>query len=243
MTMRLHPDCDASRATASRHICNSIAVLTEERYEPVVPSRLRITTRRACLAFAWTLAIALAACTRLAATPSPREVETIAVFPVDNRTGGELFADAPPLTDIFGHVPRGRITAADILTDELRQRLAARGFRVVAPEALRAMAGSAAVRSTEQAAGLLAENRTDADGLFVRLWKWDAIAPSHLVYVDVKLDATLVAPDGRVLWTAELPATPIDGGAASSAALGYPEVARRVAELLTANLAPARARR
>ena len=75
----------------------------------------------------------LTACTRLVASPSPPDVDTIAVFPVDNRTGRDLFADAPPIAGFFGYPTRPRVTAADILTDEFARGLAARGFRVIAP--------------------------------------------------------------------------------------------------------------
>lgn len=182
--------------------------------------------------------LGFAACTRLIASPAPADVDTIAVFPVDNRTGSELYADAPPIAGFFGYPTRARVTAADILTDEFARALAARGFRVVAPpvgpDGESASAGSAA-----EAARRLTDARIDAEGLYVRLRRWNPSSASHLLYVDVMLDATLVAPDGRIVWTAELPASPIDGSGASSVALGYPEVARRVVDLVIADLQPA----
>lgn len=184
------------------------------------------------------LLLPLAACTRLVASPTPHDVDTIAVFPVDNRTGRDLFADAPPISGFFGYPTRPRVTAADILTDEFARGLAARGFRVTAPPPSPEGEPAAPVGSAAEAARRLADAKLDADGLYIRLRRWNPTSASHLVYVDVMLDATLVAPDGRVLWTAELPATPIDGGGASSVALGYPEVARRVVERVIENLRP-----
>lgn len=181
----------------------------------------------------------LTACTRLVASPSPPDVDTIAVFPVDNRTGRDLFADAPPIAGFFGYPTRPRVTAADILTDEFARGLAARGFRVIAPPPSPGGEPAAPVGSAGEAARRLADAKLAADGLYVRLRIWNPTSASHLIYVDVMLDATLVAPDGRVLWTAELPATPIDGGGASTVALGYPEVARRVVERVIENLRPA----
>lgn len=160
------------------------------------------------------------------------------MFPVDNRTGSELYADAPPIAGVFGLPTRRRVTAADILTDELARELAARGFRVLTPPSAPYGEPEAPVVTAQEAARRLASAKLDADGLYVRLRRWNPASASHLLYVDVMLDATLVAPDGRVLWTAELPATPIDGGGASSVSLGYPEVARRVAELVTSDLRP-----
>lgn len=94
-------------------------------------------------------------CARVTRSPAPRDVRTIIVLPVDDRTGSALYADAPPLLAVL----RG--------------------------------------------------------------------------------NAALVAPDGRVLWTCHVPATPIDGGAASSVTLAYPQVARSVAQLVLRDLTPA----
>lgn len=160
------------------------------------------------------------------------------MFPVDNRTGSELYADAPPIAGFFGYPDRARVTAADILTDALARELVDRGFRVIAPPPAPQNSVPRAPASVRDVAEHLASAKVDADGLYVRLGRWNPASASHLLYVDVMLDATLVAPDGRVLWTAELPSSPIDGGGASSVALGYPEVARRVAEMVTANLHP-----
>ena len=186
----------------------------------------------------WVVLLSLAACTRIVTSPSPAGVATIAVFPVDNRTGSDLYADAPPIAGFFGYATRRRVTAADLLTDELAHALVARGFRVLPFPAAPSVTIEPPVASAPDAARRLADAGINAGGLYVRLRRWNPAAASHLLYVDVMLDATLVAPDGRALWTAELPATPIDGGGASSVALGYPEVARRVAELVTAKLRP-----
>jgi len=71
----------------------------------------------------------------------------------------------------------------------------------------------------------------------VQLWVWDATSPSHLVYVDVKLDAFLVAPaTAAILWQASFPSSPVDAGGASSVSLAYPVVARRVADATIAGL-------
>lgn len=166
------------------------------------------------------------------ASPAPRDARSIVVLPVDNRTGSALYADAPPLVGLLRDEPaRARLTAPDILTAELRKELATRGFTVLVRED---SAGSVA-----EAARHLTAAGIDAPALLVRLWTWDPIAPSHVLYVDVRLDATLVAPDGRVLWQATFPARPVDGGGASSVTLAYPEVARRVVAATLGDLAPA----
>lgn len=179
-------------------------------------------------------------CSRLSTTPAPPDVRTVMVLPVDNRTGSTLEAEAPPLLGLLGREPSTpAITAADLLTQALRTSLRERGFATSAGPP----PGTSGIGSPEEAARLVAASSPDAAALYTRLRVWEAASRSHLVYVDVALDAWLVAPDGRALWTAHLPATPIDGGGASSVSLGYPEVARRVADLVTSGLRPADPRR
>jgi len=184
------------------------------------------------------LAVVLTSCAPVVTSPAPRGVDTIVVLPVDNRTGSPLYADAPPLLGVLREEPAAhRVTASDILTDELRAELARRGFRVLRPEP-EAGTPEPAVRSAEQAAQWALAAGVTAPVLYVSLSRWDAAAMSHVLYVDVELAATLVRPDGRVLWTSRLPARPIDGGGASSVSLAYPAVARRIVELVVADLRP-----
>lgn len=205
---------------------------------PLTPHRQsRRCALCACLVVALTV---LAGCGRVVASPSPTGVATIAVFPVDNRTGSDLYADAPPLVGILRDGPEAhRTTAADILTVELQRQLTERGFVVVTPALPRDGAEAAPVRNIEQAAQRLSASDIDAAALYVRLWIWDAAAHSHVLFVDVKLDATLVARDGSVLWQARFPAQPVDAGGASSVTLAYPAAARRVAAATLAGLTPA----
>lgn len=187
------------------------------------------------------VALGVAGCARVVVGPAPADVRTIAVFPVDNRTGDALYADAPPLLGILRDAPdEQRVTAADVLTEAFRRELAARGF-ALAPSAGPADGPLAApVRSPAEAAQRLAALGSDATALFVQLWLWDSTAQSHVVYVDVKLDAFLVAPaTGRILWQAHFPASPVAAGGAGSVSLAYPEVARRVVAATIADLRPA----
>lgn len=176
-------------------------------------------------------------CARVTRSPAPRDVRTIIVLPVDDRAGSALYADAPPLAVLRGDAAADdRITAPQLLQGALRDELHARGFVVAAERATPAADATSARRTATEAASLLASGGPDQQAggaaLDVHLWRWDPSAPSHVLYVDVALDATLVAPDGRVLWTCHVPATPIDGGAASSVTLAYPQVARTVAQLV-----------
>jgi hypothetical protein len=201
--------------------------------------RRRRSGARVLGALAIASALLVAGCTRLVASPPPSDVHAVVVLPVDNRTGSALDAEPPPITSLFGReASRRTITAADLLTVALRTALAERGFTATIAAPGKPIAGPE--DGAPLAAAVAAPN---AAALYTRLQVWDGTAMSHLVYVDVALEASLVASDGRVLWTAHLPATPIDGGAASSVSLGYPEVARRVAELVVGDLRPSPALR
>ena len=182
-------------------------------------------------------AVLLGGCTRLVTSPAPPELRTIVVLPVDNRTGSPLDAEPPALVGLLGReTARPPITAADLLTLALRAALEQRGFAATIASSA---PGPSPAASPDDAARRAAADAPDAAALHTQLRVWESTSRSHLLYVDVALDATLVAPDGRTLWTAHLPATPIDGGGASSVSLGYPEVARRVADLVTSDLRPA----
>jgi len=186
-------------------------------------------------------ALVLASCAPVTTSPAPRGVGAILVLPVDNRTGSPLYADAPPLLlGVLGEASETRrVSAGDVLTDELHSELSRRGFRVLVPESATGSDPALAIRSAEQAADWASKAGVEAPVLYVSLSRWDPTAMSHVLYVDVELDATMVSPDGRVLWRSRVPARPIDGGGASSVSLAYPAVARRVAELVLADLRPA----
>jgi hypothetical protein len=220
----------------NRRVCTHAACLAAS-----VPRRRRWLRRRppgtVPPALLLVLVASCAACTHVASTPPPSGVRSVAVLPVDNRTGSELYADAPPLVGLLGGVSPPRVTVPDLIADELARQLAARGFTVVAtPRASDATHGPP---SPDQAAAWLRAHDVDAPGLYARLERWSPNESSHLVYVDVALELWLLDPaSGSPLWQATLPATPISGGGASTVSLGYPEVARQVVTRLLDRLGP-----
>ena len=173
-------------------------------------------------------ALAAVGCARVVVSPAPANVRTIVVFPVDNRTGSELFADAPPLLSILRDSPATRVTVPEFLAAEFRRQLTARGFTVVEPVQPKD-ASAATPHDAAEAARRLGALGIDATALYVQLWRWDPDDPSHLTYVDVELDVALVAPaSGQIVWNARWPASPVDAGGLSSVSLAYPDVVRRV---------------
>ena len=114
----------------------------------------------------------------VAARPAtgPTGVRTIAVEPIDNRTGDALVIDDPGLLGRTLDVQRA--TVAGMLRGDLRTTLTARGFDV------------------------LAEPQHDAAVLHTELRKWTPYTADYsMVVVDVA--AWLVEPGGRELWRLE----------------------------------------
>jgi hypothetical protein len=179
-------------------------------------------------------------CTRLITTPRPAGVGTIAVLPVENRTGSELYADAPPLllAVLSDAAEPPRVTVGDLLVAEARRRLAAQGFVVV--DAARVLPpGARSPGSAADAAEALRRAGGDAAVLYLTLARWDPDQASRPTYVDVELDMVLL--DGRSaqpIWRAHLPAQPVDGDGTGTISLAYPAVARTVVARMLAGLAP-----
>lgn len=201
----------------------------------------RRSARRAkarSLAALLAVAVLPACASRLVVAPSPPDVHAVVVLPLENRTGSDLFVDAPPLPSIFRDVPATRVTVPVLLRDELQRQLVARGFRILdapphtGPE-------PRPVTGPEEAARRVAELGLEATALYGQVERWDPDDPSHITYVDVALDLFLAAPDGRVVWEAHWPASPFPAGGATSVALAYPSVARRVVADAIADLEPA----
>jgi hypothetical protein len=178
----------------------------------------------------------LAACAHLVVSPAPPAVGRVVVLPVENRTGSDLYVDAPPLLSILEDGPAGRVTVPELLERELRRQLAERGFELLD---LSPTDRVAAGEDPDGAARRLRERGVEAAALRTRLSRWDPFDPSHVIYVDVRAEASLVeVGHEQPHWRASLPAGPISGRGASSVALAYPIVVREVVARLLGDLAP-----
>jgi hypothetical protein len=185
--------------------------------------------------------LASAGCTRLVVAPSPRGVAAIAVLPVDNRTGSELFVDAPPLLlGLLRDAPAPpRLTVPDLLAENARRRLAEQGFSVVPAAVVRDALAGRTTASAADAVRALREAGVTAPALYLTLWRWDPDAASRPTFVDVKLDMVLLAArDAPPLWQARLPAQPVEGDGTGTISFAYPAVARRVVDDMLAALRP-----
>ena len=129
---------------------------------------------RMLLLLATVLHLGCGATTRLATGPTG--VTTVAVDPIDNRTGEALVIEDPGLLGRVLDVERS--TVPGVLRGDLRSTLTARGFDV------------------------LAEPARDAAVLHTELRKWTPYTADYsMVVVDVA--AWLAEPGGRELWRLE----------------------------------------
>jgi hypothetical protein len=69
----------------------------------------------------------------------------------------------------------------------------------------------------------------EAPVLIVAIGKWEADDASYPAFVDVAVEATLLAPSGHILWTAQRAAGPVATRGSTSLAAAYQRAAQQVA--------------
>ena len=130
-----------------------------------------------------------------------------------------------------------RVTVPDVLATEVREQLARRGVKVIAPEAVTAAIGNQTPRSPEEAADLAAHGQLEGSALYIDIRRWEAdISPLHPQRIIVALEARLLDPaTGRTVWTAQRPTHPVPTPGVASRWRAYMIAARKVAEELFAS--------
>lgn len=176
----------------------------------------------------------LAACAGHRPPPPPAPLAAVVLLPI---------ADPPDRSAVQGvfafysWIAATRAAVPDQLDAALRQTLAARGIAVAAPRGESAIPAATLRAATEAviASGL------DAPALFVALDKWEAENTDFPAFVNVALSASLIAPDGRLLWTTRRDARPVATRGASGLAAAYARAAGEVATWLVGSWQPASA--
>jgi hypothetical protein len=149
------------------------------------------------------------ACTSAVVTPMPPTVRRIAVLP-PYRLGA---ADAPPASsDNDPWRPLER-TVGDVLAQQARARLAARGLDVIAPSVV-ALATQDRVPTSPQVAAQITEAaHLDATALYIEVRRWEPTPDSRGMKADgviVALDVMMVDPKtGTILWRVHRPSRPV----------------------------------
>ena len=160
--------------------------------------------------------------------PPPASVHTVAVFPPNNRTGDELLITGGTILEKYVFHTE-RLTVPDVLAAEARTVLEGAGYTLVAPELIDAAIAGHAPTSAAQAAALAAAHGLPGDVLYIDLRQW---AP-ELTYgpdgVIVSMRMELVeGTTGRLLWSADHPARPVQTPATINFAHSYWVAARSV---------------
>jgi len=165
------------------------------------------------------------------APPLPATARTIAVLPPNNRTGDPLLVESASFLHPYADRP-GRVTVPDVLATEVREQLARRGVKVIAPEAVIAAIGTQTPRSLEEAVEWVVHGKLEGSALYIEIRRWEAdTSPLHPQRIIVALEARLLEPAmGQAVWPAQHPLHPVPTLGVATRWKAYTIAARKVAE-------------
>jgi hypothetical protein len=148
-------------------------------------------------------------CTPAVVTPLPPTVRRIAVLP-PYRLGA---ADTRPTaieSQLLGLPSR---TIEDLLAQQARAQLQAKGFDVVAPTELKLATKDRVPISPQMAAQIVEQARLDATALYIEVRRWEPMPSERGMKADgviVGLDVIMVDPKtGAILWHVNRPSRPV----------------------------------
>jgi hypothetical protein len=105
------------------------------------------------------------------------------------------------------------MTVGDVLAQQARLRLTAKGFEVVSPSVVKAAIKDRVPSSPQIAAQMLREANLDAAALYIEVRRWEPMPDSRGMKADgviVALDAAMIDPKtGAVLWQVHRPSRPV----------------------------------
>jgi hypothetical protein len=159
------------------------------------------------IVFVSTLLIAIA-CTPPVVTSLPPTVRRVAVLPPYQP--GAADARAGTSSDLVGLPSR---TIGDVLAQQARARLAAKGFDVIEPSVVKLATKDRMPTSAQMAAEITQEAKLDAAALYIEVRRWEPTPDARMIKADgviVALDVTLVDPKtGAILWDVHRPSRPV----------------------------------
>jgi len=148
-------------------------------------------------------------CTPAVVTPFPPAVRRIAVLPpyypgaADTPTAGTDSDLRRPL----------QMTVGDVLAQQARAQLQAKGFDVVAPTELKLATKDRVPTSPHMAAEILRQANLDAAALYIEVRRWEPMPDARALKADgiiVALDVAIVDPKtGKILWQVHRPSRPV----------------------------------
>jgi hypothetical protein len=137
-------------------------------------------------------------------TPLPQNVRRIAVLP-PYQPGVDMSR-----TDVPGLPSR---TIGDVLAQQARAQLAAKGFDVVEPSIVKLATKDRVPTSPQMAAQILRDGKLDAAALYTEIRRWEPMPYERGMKADgviVALDVTMVDPKtGAILWEVHRPSRPV----------------------------------
>ena len=159
------------------------------------------------IVFVSTLLIA-SACTPPVVTSLPPTVRRVAVLPPYQP--GAADARAGTSTDLVGLPSR---TIGDVLAQQARARLAAKGFDLIEPSVVKLATKDRMPTSAQMAAQIMQEAKLDAAALYIEVRRWEPTPDARGMKADgviVALDVTMVDPKtGAILWDVHRPSRPV----------------------------------
>src|SRR5262249_37602028 len=150
--------------------------------------------------------LAAMGCEPAVVTPLPSTVRRIAVLP-PYRLGA---ADTATESQLLGLPSR---TIEDLLAQQARAQLQAKGFDVVAPTELKLATKDRVPTSPQMAAEILRQANLDAAALYIEVQRWEPMPDARGLKTDgiiVALDVAIVDPKtGKILWEVHRPSRPV----------------------------------
>jgi len=148
-------------------------------------------------------------CTSTVVTSLPQSVRRIAVLP-PYRLGAADTRPAATESQLLGLPSR---TIEDLLAQQARAQLQAKGFDVVAPTELKLSTIDREPTSPQMAAQILRQANLDAAALYIEVRRWEPMPDARALKADgiiVALDVAIVDPKtGTILWQVHRPSRPV----------------------------------
>jgi len=148
-------------------------------------------------------------CTTAVVTPLPPTVRRIAVLP-PYRLGAADTRSTATESQLLGLPSR---TIEDLLAQQARAQLQAKGFDVVAPTELKLATKDQGLTSPQMAAQILRQANLDGAALYIEVQRWEPMPDARGLKADgiiVTLDVAVVDPKtGKILWEVHRPSRPV----------------------------------
>jgi len=141
-------------------------------------------------------------------TSLPPTVRRVAVLPPYYLGAAET--RAAPSSDLVGPPSR---TIEDLLAQQARARLAAKGFDVIEPSVVKLATEGRVPTSPKMAEQIMEQAHLDAAGVYIEVRRWEPTPDSRMMKADgviVALDVTMVDPKtGAIMWQVHRPSRPV----------------------------------